>query len=806
MQNLGLLVILSALALFTLGTSHAAMSLNVHEFQTPGVCNLLTPQEIQSAYDFTPLYSSGLNGSGQNISIIVARGDPSLLSDLNTFDSHYNLPQLINGSNIIIKAPFGNSEPAISNWTSETALDVEVIHSLAPGARIFVVVAPNSSWLFNAINYTIYNLPVQTMSISWGASELDYSLSEINYYDGILQQARQKDISIFTASGDSGAYNSYSTLNVNFPASSPYVIGVGGTNLSISSGGAYNGETAWYGSGGGESQFFNKEPFQPNISSNRMVPDVSFNAGSATCGYANGTWYGFTGTSEAAPAWAALNSILDQKTGPSTGMLPSQLYKLYFTDPSLSFNQIDAGCNGYYCATGPYSMVSGIGSPKAFSLVQVLSQSSYSIKFESNYSGVTININGINYSAPASLNFSFGQEVKISVFPSEYAGGRRLTFESYSGYVNSNSNTVTFFVNSSGVVGVNMQVDYLVNLFDVNGNSSKQVFYSAGSSLQVSSPLYVNTSDVQYTLVGFRVDDGPILHLSQSSLVVGSPLNVTFIWKTTGVVHLVLYNVPSTTSITVSYRSFVPLLNTTRYIISGAKESGPIYPVNVSGLNFSKEPIYSGGVRFVFSNSTVINNSAVSAAFKKQIKYDLNFITNSGAVVSPGKVILSYAAASHDFNDSSVWVNQGSKFNVSSVLVNGFNLVSSPIRLNPSYNGSPIGLPASSVTVSVSSYLSIPIISGKVTLSIGNASMQNFTDFLGTVVFNDVPNMRYNITVAAYGAKTSSLNVAGPVQSIELNPGLYEEYIILLSVSLVMLSLVAMEIIHRRHRKLRNSF
>ena len=807
MSNRGLLLALSVLVLLSVSTSHAAVGLNMHEFQSPGsVCSLLTPQDIQSAYGFGSLYSAGLDGTGQNVSIIVAHGDPSLISDMNAFDSQYNLPQLVNGSNIIINAPFGNGEPAVSNWTSETALDVEVVHSLAPGARIFVVIAPNSSWLFNAINYTINNLPVQTMSISWGASELGYNNNQIDFYDRILQQARQMGISVFAASGDSGAYNSYSTLNVNFPASSPYVIGVGGTNLSTGSGGTYNGETAWYGSGGGESQFFAKEPFQPNISSYRMVPDVSFNAGSPICGYANGTWYGFTGTSEAAPAWAALNSILDQKTGPSSGMLASQLYKIYSTDPSLAFNSISSGCNGYYCATGSYSMVAGIGSPKAYSLVQVLSKSSYTIQFVSNYSGVPINVNGVNYSSPVSLNFSFGQEVKVTTFPSEYTGGRRLIFESYSGYINSGSNTATFFVNSSGVIDVNMKVDYLVNLFDVGGNTSSQVLYGAGSSLQIAAPLYINTSVAQYTFVGFSVDNGPILRLSHSSLVVDSPINVTFVWKVSKAVHVFFSGAPSSFSSIVSYPAFVPLLNSTRITNYSVQDGGYAYPANGSVIDFSQVPVYYGGFRFVLKNAARINGSAVLALFSKQVKYNLDFVTDSGVPLSPDKVVLNYDGTSDTFNSSSVWVDQHSNFSVYYASTNGFNLVTSPIYIPSSYDGYPINLSASSVTIRVSSYLGIPIISGRVTLSIGNSSVRNSTNLLGAAVFYDVPTAKYNITVSAYGAKASSFGLTGPVHDMELNPGLYVEYVMLSSISLVILLLVVVEIVHRRHRKRRNSF
>ena len=106
--------------------------------------------------------------------------------------------------------------------------------------------------------------------------------------------------------GDAGA-------QVNYPAISPYVIGVGGTDLSIDSAGNRLSETAWGGSGGGSSTLVARPRFQTGFqnSSYRGAPDVSYYAGAVT-GFSivnNGVWGGVYGTSGGTPQWAGLIAL-----------------------------------------------------------------------------------------------------------------------------------------------------------------------------------------------------------------------------------------------------------------------------------------------------------------------------------------------------------------------------------------------------------------------------------------------------------------------------------------------------------------
>ena len=157
MQKVIPLLILMIL-LLSVSITHGSKGISLNFQEVPlqnQVCSYLTPQNLRTAYNFLPLYNLNINGSGQAIAIVVAHGDPDLQQDVNAFDSYYGLNALTNGSNLIIEEPFGSPSSYPINWTYETALDVEVAHSLAPGAKIYLMVAPNDSWLFQTVNYTV---------------------------------------------------------------------------------------------------------------------------------------------------------------------------------------------------------------------------------------------------------------------------------------------------------------------------------------------------------------------------------------------------------------------------------------------------------------------------------------------------------------------------------------------------------------------------------------------------------------------------------------------------------------------------
>ena len=186
-------------------------------------------------------------------------------------------------------------------------------------------------------------------------------------------------VTFLSASGDTGQPGSY-------PAYSPNVVAVGGTDLATDAGGNYISEVAWSGSGGGQSQYESQPSYQSGLPySHRAMPDVSFNADPDTpfsvCDsydFGAGTpWAEFGGTSFATPCWAGLLAIVNQERasygGATLDGLSQTLPRLYgiYNDPvkyAADFHDITSGSNGFPAGHG-YDLVTGIGSPIANKLV-----------------------------------------------------------------------------------------------------------------------------------------------------------------------------------------------------------------------------------------------------------------------------------------------------------------------------------------------------------------------------------------------------------------------------------------------------
>lgn len=783
-------LLIAVVFVFSIAASHGVqISLNMHEVPFQGSsCTALSPSQIQDAYGFNSLYNTGINGNGQSVAIVVAYGDPTLFSDLATFDSQYGLPQVVNGSNLIVSYPFGDPLSNVGNWTSETALDVEVVHSLAPHATIYLVIAPNDSWLFNAVNYTIQNLPVQAISLSWGASEHEYSQSSIDQIDNVLAAAPEKHISVFAASGDSGAYNGLSFLNVNFPASSPYVIGVGGTSLSVTASGTYLSETAWNGSGGGYSTFFPKPAPQPNIGSYRMVPDVSFNAGTSICVYANSTWGGYFGTSVAAPSWAALSSLIDQKAGGSGVVSLNSLYGAYYSKGSTAYNLISRGNNNGYSANGSYNLVSGIGSPKAYSLAQVLTNTSYKIAFSASTAGAIFAINGINHTAPFSQNFSYNQKVSMSVYAPPPNNNVRYVFVSYAGYYNSTNTTAHFFVENSSSITAIFKAQFAVNEVGVNGSSNTTVFIDNDTYFMASSQLSYVSGNKSFSLVGIKVGENSTLYSSSAIFVVNSPKTVTFLWKVGGISKFIMQGAPVGSQAAISYINYVPLSNKTAVYTTLVKNGDSLSVVSGSLINYSGE-IYYLEYRYLLQPASALSSANVYLNFIKESRYQLSFVTSDNSTVTPTTMYITSRSANGTFTNTTIWVPAGENFVIKAVEVDdsGFNTLEHSLVFSPyNYSGT-IKLPVSDINVLVKLYLGIPVIGAKVKLSYSNFSAENTTNDLGSAFFNDVPDSGYNITIMAYGSNYTYTGISGKSPSFQVNPFIYQLYIMVAVIGLVVL-------------------
>ena len=311
------------------------------------------PAQIRMAYGFNNL--SG-NGSGVTIAIVDAYGSPTIQKDLPAFCKQFGLTA---ASLTVVN--LGKFNRVNAGWALETSLDVEWAHAIAPGARILLVAARSSSLsdLITAVDYATSH-GASVVSMSWGGSEFSSEAT----YDTHFSNAK---ITYLASSGDSGA-------GVEWPAVSTYVVGVGGTSLKTNADGSYFSETAWSGSGGGESTYVSEPSYQTGWQSTlkRGVPDVAFVAdpGTGVAVYdstpysGQSGWFVVGGTSVGAPCWAGLFALV---TSSGDSPLYSAATKTYATD----YHDITTGSNGF--AAGPgYDFVTGLGSPVANNLVPTL--------------------------------------------------------------------------------------------------------------------------------------------------------------------------------------------------------------------------------------------------------------------------------------------------------------------------------------------------------------------------------------------------------------------------------------------------
>jgi kumamolisin len=264
----------------------------------------------------------------------------------------------------------------------EVMLDIEVVGAIAAGARIAVYFAPNTDAGFldavtTAIHDTVHKPSV--ISISWGGPESSWTSQAMTAMDQAFQAAAAVGITVCVASGDGGSSDGVGggAPHVDFPASSPFALGCGGTSLrgtgsQISSEVVWNDESTDGGAGGGGiSAFFPVPSWQQGLTattsagarsalSGRGVPDVAGDADPQT-GYdvrIDGTDTVIGGTSAVAPLWAGLVALANALNGRAAGYLNPLLY----AHPTV-LRDITQGNNGAFEASVGWDACSGLGSP-----------------------------------------------------------------------------------------------------------------------------------------------------------------------------------------------------------------------------------------------------------------------------------------------------------------------------------------------------------------------------------------------------------------------------------------------------------
>jgi subtilase family serine protease len=220
----------------------------------------LTPPRIRRAYGFDTAVGSGNDGSGVTVAVIDAWRSPTLVYDAQTFAATFDPTHPLRDSQItLIDAPSGGDPPIPidTTWYIEQAGDVEMLHSIAPGANILYVGATTNGNedIVAAVNLVVQDKLASILSNSWFLDVETATDSDAATLDPILIQAGLKGIGFYFASGDMGddqcatscsiPYPGDGTPNVIYPASSPYVTGIGGTSLYLDMNGLPAYETGW---------------------------------------------------------------------------------------------------------------------------------------------------------------------------------------------------------------------------------------------------------------------------------------------------------------------------------------------------------------------------------------------------------------------------------------------------------------------------------------------------------------------------------------------------------------------------------
>jgi kumamolisin len=340
-----------------------------------------TPIQVAEAYGFP----AG-TGQGQCVAIIELGGGFKT-TDLTTYFSGLKV-----GSPSVAAVSVDSAQNAPTGSADgpdgEVMLDIEVVGAIAPAAKIVVYFAPNTDAGFlDAITTAVHDTTHKpsVVSISWGGAEANWTSQAMTAMDSAFQAAVSMGVSVCVASGDSGSSDGLTGDHVDFPASSPNVLGCGGTRLSAS-GSSIASEVVWNdgstggASGGGVSTFFALPSWQDRSKatkaagaaaplSMRGVPDVAGNADPET-GYAvriDGADTVIGGTSAVAPLWAALIARLNQSRTTTVGFLNATLY----AGPQ-SLRDITQGNNGDFAASQGWDACTGLGSPNGPALSKVL--------------------------------------------------------------------------------------------------------------------------------------------------------------------------------------------------------------------------------------------------------------------------------------------------------------------------------------------------------------------------------------------------------------------------------------------------
>jgi pseudomonalisin/xanthomonalisin len=347
----------------------AVLGLQTLDKASVGTYQILNPVQFPIAYDASSLPSAANTAVG----IVTAGSMTPVVSDLHMFETESGLPQI---TPIVVNV--GGTSGDTSN-TLEWDLDSQNIQAMAGGTLQKMIFYTATSLLNSALTPTFNkavsdNLaPVINVSLV-GCESGNNGDGSMAADDAIFKLAVVQGQTFAVSSGDNGAYacgtvganGTFGTVQgVSYPASSPYVLAIGGTDLSTNGSAGYLSETAWTYSGGGPSAY----EVQPNWQNGtvpgamRGVPDLAFDSSPGANIYVNGVLeYGVGGTSLAAPLFVGSWARLQSMHANTLGFPAAYLYQYGRIPSHTAFHDVTTGSNGVYSAGAGWDYATGWGS------------------------------------------------------------------------------------------------------------------------------------------------------------------------------------------------------------------------------------------------------------------------------------------------------------------------------------------------------------------------------------------------------------------------------------------------------------
>lgn len=345
----------------------------------PSCSGLVTPAVLAQRYKLPTTFTAGKNNG---MAVAEFQDQYFKPTDIAAFSQSCH-------RNVTVDSIIGGNQPSAG---VEAELDIEYIKSVAPGVPLTVVYNSEYSLLSWANQITSLQNPPQVHSVSYGNDEAQQSGATYMYTcNTAFMKAGVRGLSILFASGDQGVCGREGCgifsfhFHPDFPAGSPYITAVGGTNFE---GSTIGPEEAWSASGGGFSDTFPIPDYQKDAvaaykaspdaqlppqkywnASGRGYPDVAALGGTKTpyCVNSNGMFSGVAGTSASCPVvagvFALLNGLRLAAGKPPLGFLNPFIY----SNPS-GFQDVASGTNNNgrkygFTAVKGWDAATGFGTP-----------------------------------------------------------------------------------------------------------------------------------------------------------------------------------------------------------------------------------------------------------------------------------------------------------------------------------------------------------------------------------------------------------------------------------------------------------